>query len=153
MNSIHPSFKHGKNFKIGKYCVIDEDVWVGDNVILRNFVELRKGTVIGNDVYIDSYVRSSGQNLINDGVVLRFGVTIARLVNIGDGTFIAPNVMTIHNADRGVTSIGKNCKIFTAAVIGGGINIVDNVIIGAQAFVTKDCMVEGTYIGIPARKI
>lgn len=153
MNSIHPSFRHGKNFKIGKYCVIDKDVWVGDNVRLRNFVELREGTVIGNDVYIDSYVRSSGNNVINDGVVLRFGVTIARIVTVGSGTFIAPNVMTIHNASKGPTVIGENCKIFTAAVIGGGILIVDNVTIGAQAFVNKNCEEPGIYIGVPARRI
>jgi acetyltransferase-like isoleucine patch superfamily enzyme len=150
---IHSSFKHGKNFKIGDYCVIEKDVWVGNNVTIKNFVELRAGTVIGNDVYIDSYVRSSGQNVIGNNVILRFGCTIARLVSIQDGVFIAPNVMTIHDENKGVTIIGENCKIFTGAVIGAGVIIAKDIIVGAQAFVNKNCTEPGIYIGVPARKI
>ena len=144
--------KHGKNFKIGEFCVIEKDVWIGNNVTIKNFVELRAGTVIGNDVYIDSYVRSSGQNVIGNNVILRFGCTIARLVSIQDGVFIAPNVMTIYDVNKGVTTIGKNCKIYTGTVIGAGVTIGNDVIIGAQAFVNKDCFEPGIYIGVPARK-
>jgi len=145
--------KHGKNFKIGEYCIIEKDVWIGDNVTIKNFVELRSGTVIGNDVYIDSYVRSSGQNIIGNNVILRFGCTIARLVSIKDNVFIAPNVMTIYDENKGVTVICENCKIFTGAVIGAGVTIAKNIIVGAQAFVNKSLIVPGTYIGVPARKI
>ena len=34
-NSIHKSFKHGKNCKIGYFCVIEEDVIIGDNVDIQ----------------------------------------------------------------------------------------------------------------------
>ena len=56
-NEIDPSFKHGENLKIGKYCVIEEDVIVGDDVEIGYFVLLKKGTRIGNNTYVDSYVR------------------------------------------------------------------------------------------------
>ena len=148
---INSSFRHGKNFKMGEFCVIEKDVWVGNDVTIKNFVELRAGTVINDDVYIDSYVRSSGQNVIGNNVILRFGCTIARMVSIQDGTFIAPNVMTIYDENKGVTTIGKNCKIYTGAVIGAGVIIGNDVTIGAQAFVNKNCLEPGIYIGVPAR--
>ena len=38
---------------------------------------------------------SSGDNSIGNDVTLRFGATLARKVNVCDGAFISPNVMTI----------------------------------------------------------
>lgn len=156
-NVIHTSFKHGKNFKIGDFCKIEEGVVVGDNVELQNYVLLKKGTVIGDNCYVDSYFRSSGDNKIGNNVTLRFGATIAREVTIGDDVFIAPNVMTIYSTHEGDrisgTTIGDGAFIGTAAVVGPGIHVGPNVVIGSQAYVGKDCMEKGIYVGIPARKI
>ena len=96
-NIIHESFKHGVNFKIGHFCVIEEDVVVGDNVKIDNYVLLKKGTKILDDVWVDSYVRSSGHNLIKANTTLRYGCTIAKEVVVEDGAFISPNVMTIYS--------------------------------------------------------
>ena len=51
---------------------------------------------------------------IGENVVIDSFVTIEGDVEIGDGTWIGPNVV-IMNGSR----IGKNCKIFPGAVIGG----------------------------------
>ncbi len=154
-NVIHESFKHGKNFKIGYHCIIEEDVEVGDNVEIQHFVLLKNGTKIGNNVFVDSYVRSSGCNRIGNNITIRFGATIARAVTIEDDTFISPNVMTIYSTHQGKkvpgTIIGKNCHIGTGAVIGPGIKIKEKVVIGALAFVSKDCTEEGIYGGVPAK--
>jgi len=154
---VDPSVKFGKNCKIGNFCIIEENVIIGNNVEIKNYVELRSRTIIGNNVYIDSYVRSSGENFIKDGAILRFGCTIARGVTVDENAFIAPNVMTIYDKGlyrkKGGIHIGKNSKIFTAAVIGPSVTIGEGVIIGAQAYVNKDCIEPGTYIGVPARKI
>lgn len=156
MNLIDKTFKHGKNFKIGNFCIIKEDCEVGDNVTIRDFVRLAKGTKIGNNVYVDSYVRSSGRNRIGNNVTLRYGATIAREVTVEDDVFISPNVMTnyvSHKGDRiGGIVIGKGAFIGTNAVIGAGVKIGSGVTIGAMAMVTKDCLEPGVYIGIPARR-
>jgi len=159
MNIIHESFKHGDNFRIGHFCIIEEDVVVGDNVNIQNYVLLKKGTKIGNDVYVDSYVRSSGDNKIGNNVTLRFGATIAREVTIGDGVFISPNVMTIYSDHAGKampgTEIGDGVHIGTAAVIGPAVYIRDRAVVGAMAFVkaNADLDADGIYIGIPAKKL
>jgi UDP-2-acetamido-3-amino-2,3-dideoxy-glucuronate N-acetyltransferase len=157
MNKIDTTFKHGNNFKIGHYCVIEEDVVVGDNVEIQNYVLLRKGTRIGDNCYIDSYVRSSGDNSIGNDVTIRFGATIARKVIIEDNAFISPNVMTVFSSPDGsksaLTLIKKGAFIGTAAVLGPNITISEGSIIGANAFVNKDCLEKGIYVGNPARKI
>ncbi len=156
-NVIHPSFKHGANFKIGHFCVIEEDCAVGDDVNIQNYVLLKKGTRIGNKAYVDSYVRSSGDNYVGDNVTLRFGATVARKVWVGNGVFISPNVMTIYSKYTGEKSKGtlidNGSFIGTAAVIGPNVRIGENVVIGSMAYVHKDCLEEGTYVGIPAKKI
>ena len=157
MNIIHPTFEHGKNFEIGNFCTIEEDVVIGDNVKIENYVLLRKGTIIGHNTFVDSYVRSSGANIIGNNVTLRYGCTIAKEVVIRDKTYISPNVMTIFSNEKGESEgeiiIGKNVFIGTAAVIGSGVTIGHNVIIGAMAYVNKNCLDGGTYIGVPAKRI
>lgn len=155
-NCIHESFQHGDNFKIGSFCVIEEDVVVGNNVRIENFVLLKKGTHIGDDVYVDSYVRSSGANKIGNSVVLRFGSTIAREVTVEDTAFISPNVMTIYSTHQGEKKggivIGAGAHIGTAAIIGPGLEIGPGVVIGAGAVVTRNCLEPGVYMGTPAKK-
>ena len=154
-NKIHSSFEHGINFKIGHFCVIEENVIVGDNITIENLVLLKKGTHIKDNTFIDSYVRSSGNNLIGNNVTLRYGCTIAKEVIIEDNVFISPNVMTIYSThkknDISGTVIRKGAYIGTAAVIGPGVIIGQNVIIGSMSYVPKDCIEPGIYIGAPAR--
>ncbi len=157
MNIIHESFKHGINFKIGNFCIIEEDVIVGDNVEMQNYVLLKKGTRIGSNCYIDSYVRSSGDNNIGSFVTLRFGATIARKVTIEDHVFISPNVMTVFSLPDGTKSNGTLIKegvfVGTAAVIGANITIGKNTIIGTNSYVGKDCEDGSIYAGTPAKFI
>ena len=156
-NEVHPSFKHGANFKIGKYCCIEEDVVVGDNVELGYYVLLKKGTQIGSDTFVDSYVRSSGDNQVGNNVTLRFGATVARKVIIKDNAFVSPNVMTIYSKHTGETStetvVGEGCHIGTNAVIGPNVSIADGAVVGALCFVNKDIESKGIYGGIPAKKL
>jgi len=157
MNSIHESFKHGKNLKIGKFNVIEEDVIVGDNVDIQNFVLLKKGTRIGNNCYVDSYFRSSGDNYIGNNVTLRFGSTIARKVAVGNDVFISPNVMTVYSLPDGTKSsetiIGDGAFVGTAAVLAPNIKITPGCVVGANSFVNKSCLQKGVYVGNPAKLI
>lgn len=156
-NLIAADFKHGKNFKIGEYCIIQEGCEVGDNVTIENFVLLKKGTKIGSNVFVDSYVKSSGDNRIGSNVTLRFNATIAREVVVEDDVFIAPNVMTIFSTHQGVrkggTTVGKGSFIGTNAVLGPQIQIGENAVVGAMSYVSKDCDANAIYTGIPAKKV
>ena len=147
----------GEGVKIGPFTIIEDDVSIGANTTIGSYVFLGKYTKIGADCKIDHYVRSSGKNCIGNGVTIRYGATIARMVSVKDNCFISPNVMTIYTRPDGTpmpgTVIGPNSFIGTAAVIRGGVIIGARVTIGAMSYVNKNCLKPGTYFGIPAKYI
>ena len=135
---------------------IEKNVVIGNNTIIKNFVELREDTIIGENCVIDSRVSSSGKCKIGNNVTLRYDSIIARGVEIGDNTYVCPRVMTNNlntkHSQIGGAKIGENCFIGTNAVLQHGISLGDNVTIGSMSFVNKDCDSDSTYIGIPAKK-
>jgi UDP-3-O-[3-hydroxymyristoyl] glucosamine N-acyltransferase len=155
-NIISPDIELGDNFEIGRFCIIERNVVIGNDVRLRNFVELRYGTIIGNGCYIDSGVKSSGQNRIGNDVTIRYDAIIARGCDIGDGCYICPQVM-FNNVDHhgeqiGGAKVGANCFIGTNATIGAGITLAPGTIVGAKAFLNQDTD-GGVWVGCPARRI
>ena len=156
MNHIDLSAKIHPSVKMGVFNVVWEDCEIGEGTVIKSHVELRPGTKIGKNCYIDSYVRSSGENKIGDDVTLRFGCTIARQVTIEDGAFISPNVMTIYSDHRGEKHggivIGAGAHIGTNAVLHHAVKVGPGAVIGAMSLLTKDAL-EGTWIGAPARRI
>ncbi len=156
-NEIAKDFMKGINFEIGSFNLIEENVLVGDNVKIKNFVELRKGTTFGDRCYIDSRVSTSGGDncKIGNNVTLRYAAIIARNVVIEDDVFISPQVGFINIPFKGKnvkqTLIKKGVLIGFNATIKEGVTIAEGVIIGAKANVTKDLLKAGVYVGNPAR--
>ena len=89
-------------------------------------------------------------------MVLRFNATIAREVTVEDGVFVSPNVMTVYSTHererKGGTVIGAGSHVGTNAVIGPGVKIAPDTVVGALAYVSKD-IGPGTYVGIPAKRM
>ena len=80
---------------------------------------------------------------------------------IGDGTKIGNNCIIYQQVTLGGRSIGdaqkgnyprvgNNVVIFAGAKIIGGINIADNVIVGANSVVNKDMPADSIVAGVPA---
>ncbi len=157
LSVVHPSFRYGKNLKMGYFNRIMKGCEIGDNVDIQNFVLFKSDTIMGSNNYVDSYFRSSGDNQIGSGVTLRFGSTIARKVFVEDDVFISPNVMTVYSLPDGSKSNGtfikKGSFLGTACVLGPNIVIGEGVIIGANTFVNKSCVEKAIYAGNPAKLI
>lgn len=144
----------GDRVRIGHHCVLGA-VELGDETHVRSFVELRDHTQVGRKCYVDSGVKSSGDVIVGDEVTVRYDAILARGVEVGSRSFIAPQVMTInldHEGNEiGGAKIGAGCHIGTAAVLHPGITIAPHVVIGAKSLVTKSCEQPGIYVGIPAQ--
>ena len=69
-------------------------------------------------------------------------------VKVGDFTDLAPGVNIAGNVN-----IGNNVFVGIGSSIMQKINIEDNVIIGGQSFVNKNCKRNNKYFGVPSKKI
>lgn len=152
---IEEGVELGDGVIVGNYCIIKSGVIIGSSTTLMNFVEIRSNTTIGTDCYIDSRVSMSGECEIGNNVKLRYGSIIAKGCIIEDDCYLSPRVMT-NNLDEAKNPIGgahikRGCFIGTQAVLQHGIELGENSVVGAMAFVTKSFAKESVLIGVPAK--
>ncbi|WP_028137608.1 acyltransferase [Bradyrhizobium japonicum] len=117
---------------------------IGDNCFIGPFTEIQNGVVIGARTRVQSHS------------------FICELVTVGVDCFIGHGVMFINDTfarggpARGRKELWRETKVGNRVSIGSNatimpVQIVDEVVIGAGAVVTKNIMVSGTYVGNPAR--
>lgn len=119
-------------------------------------VTIRAGVRFGgHDIHLDRDVHIGVDSLIESPC------------HIGPGSTLAPRVVVLAytheigpSDDRAVdppvvsaVQIGRGCWIGAAATILPGVCIGDGVVIAAGAVVTTDCLDDGLYAGVPARRI
>lgn len=111
---------------------------------------------IGDDCTIGQYTQISSCSKI----VIANGLLTGRYVYIGDNSHgglsyeeasIPPNKREL--ISKGPIAIGKNVWIGDKVTILGGVNIGDNVIIGANSVVTRDIPSNSLAAGSPAKVI
>lgn len=84
------------------------------------------------------------------------GVVIGETAVVGDDCMIYHGVTlggTSTSAVKRHPSLGNGVLVGAGAKILGPIHIGDKVKIGANSVVTKDCIEEATYVGVPAKRI
>jgi len=157
-------YKAGKNFKVGLYCIIDEDVEIGDDVTIGNYVMLKNGTRISNRVNMADYCCTTGLCYIGNDVNIRTRSTISMGVIVEDRAFVGAGVMTSHTKNiyhqrpmmvqkQLITKIGMGSVIGSSSNLRAGVNIGPSVIIGYDSNVCGDCLMPGVYFGNPAKKV
>lgn len=139
--------------EIGQYCLIDDDVEIGEGTVIRNYVEIRANVRIGKNCYIDSYVLFTGDAVIEDNVTLRPRVIIGRNAHVESDCFFGPmSMMNNLNEDGeaiGCPYVGEGSFIGTGAVIHHGVRVGAGTIVGTNAFLNRDTH-GGRWVGVPA---
>ncbi|NIO36956.1 hypothetical protein GTO27_04550 [Candidatus Bathyarchaeota archaeon] len=178
--SIHSSFKHGKNLKVGEFAVIEEDVEVGDNVSvghhsilggdvkvgnkvkIGNFCYLKSGTRFADGIDFADYCKTTGICYVGNNVNVRTGSCISKSVIVEDKAFIGAGIMSSHTKHvyhqrpemprkQLITRIGYGAVIDSHTSMSAGVNIGDNVMVGYGSVVTGDLLDLGIYFGNPAK--
>ncbi|HEY0545778.1 MAG TPA: acyltransferase [Pyrinomonadaceae bacterium] len=151
----------------GQFCLIADDVKLGSEVAIYNFVnlygcEIGDGTKIGSYVEIQRGARVGRNCKVSSHTFICEGVTIEDEVFIGHGVnFINDKYPRAINeggalqteADWSVLStvVRRGASIGTGATILGNLEIGERAIIGAGAVVTKSVPPGATVAGNPAR--
>lgn len=117
-------------------------------------------------VIISPLARVAAQTEIGDGTVIMHYALVNNLAKIGENCIVNHYALVEHGC-----SIGSHCHLSTRAIINGdchigdacfigssatlvqGVSICKESVIGAAALVTKNILEQGTYIGLPAKRL
>jgi len=115
---------------VHKSCIIDSTAKLGEGVFLF------PGVILDHNVEI------------KNNVLVNLGVTIAHDSTIGEHSFLAPNVSV-----AGFVFINKLTFLGINSTIIDNITLCSNVLVASGAVVVKNIETEGSYAGVPAKKL
>lgn len=151
------------------YCVISDDVKLGKDVKIFNFVNLY-GCDIGDGTKIGAFVEIQKNSKVGKNCKISSHTFICEGVEIGDYCFIGHGVTFINdkypkavNEDGSLktdkdwscvrTYVRNGASVGSGATILCGVTIGENAIVGAGAVVTKDVPENSVVAGVPAKLI
>ena len=112
------------------------------NAVVAECVEIGMGTVVMAGAVINPYTKIGQGCIINTCSSVDHDCIIGEYAHISVGAHIA-----------GTVDVGENTWIGAGATVSNNVRIVSDCIVGAGAVVVDDIVENGTYVGIPARKI
>lgn len=105
-------------------------------------VTIDEGTVVMANAVINASARIEKHCIINTGAIIEHDNIIKQF------SHISPNA-----ALAGTVEIGECTHVGIGAIVKNNIRICKNCIIGAGAVVVKNIEEEGTYVGVPAKRL
>lgn len=151
----------------GQFCVIADDVALGEGVAIYNFVNLY-GCAIGDGTRIGTFVeiqrgasvgrrcKISSHTFICEGVHIEDEVFIGHGVNFTNdlyprATKLGGQLQTADDWRVVATRVRRGASIGSGATILAGLEIGERAIVGAGAVVTKSVPAGAIVAGNPAR--
>lgn len=117
-------------------------ILIHPSAVIGNQVVIDKGTVVMAGVLINCCSIIGKGCIINTGSTIDHDNVIADYVHLSPGIHLAGNV-----------SVGQGSWLGIGSVVSNNISIIDQCKIGAGTVVIADITEEGTYVGVPARKV
>lgn len=117
-------------------------VLIHPSAIIGTCVEIGVGTAVMAGAVVNPCSR------LGKGVILNTCSSVDHDCEVGDFCHIAVGV---HIA--GTVALGKNVCLGAGVTVKNNVTICSDCIVGAGAVVVKDIKEQGTYIGVPAKKI
>ena len=135
--------------KIGRNCVIEPNVTIHSDVTIGDNVIIRAGSVIGSEGFEHKKTTRGILSVTHNGeVIIHNNVEIGSNSHVAKGFSYRPTIIGestkldafVHYA-HGV-QCGKECLIVAHAMIGGNVDIGNNVWIGPSAVITNRIILE-----------
>jgi UDP-3-O-[3-hydroxymyristoyl] glucosamine N-acyltransferase len=149
---IAPSAKIGRNPSIAPYVVIEDDVELGDDCVLRSFVVIYRGAKVGNRFLAHTHAVVRENVFVGDDVILQNGAVVggdgfgfAKQADgsyykiIQSGTVILENGVEIQanacidRATIGETRLRHGVKVDNLVQVGHSCEVGENTLLCGQA--------------------
>ena len=145
---VHPEARIGPRTRIGEFCIVEQDVVLGEDNLLEPYVfvkrwtslgdrtEISAGTVLGTDPLDKnfkgdrSYLNIGNDNKIREHYTISRGTKPESVTSLGNGNYIMTSGHVAHNC-----TVGSNTVIASCALIAGYVEIED------QAFISGGVVV------------
>jgi len=128
---VHPSVQVGSGFLPSPFCVIDENVVIGDNVTVGSFVHIFPGARIGSGTTIsDGAMVGKPPKLANSSTAKRGDLDG---VVLGSGCVVGTNAVLMAGS-----TFGSDCVIADGAGVRERCEVGDRVVIGRNVTVEND---------------
>lgn len=121
--------------RIGRHCILGQNVNVSNNVIIGNFVKIQNNVSIYEGVTLEDYVFCGPSAVFTN-------ISVPRSKYPQVGTKFYQRTLVKEGA-----SLGANCTILCGLTIGR------HALIGAGSVVTKDVPDFALVVGVPARRV
>ncbi len=116
--------------------------FIHPSAVIGQEVVIGGGTVVMAGAVINCCSKTGTGCIVNTGATIDHDNILEDYVHISPGAHLA-----------GMVKIGKGSWIGIGAVVSNHVSIFDDCIIGAGAAVIRDITEEGTYVGVPAKKV
>jgi len=145
---VHTEARIGPRTRIGEFCIVEQDVVLGEDNLLEPYVfvkrwtslgdrnEISAGTVLGTDPLDKnfkgdrSYLNIGNDNKIREHYTISRGTKPESVTSLGNGNYIMTSGHVAHNC-----TVGSNTVIASCALIAGYVEIED------QAFISGGVVV------------
>ena len=114
---IHPSVIIGQRTKIGIGCIIQPNVILSNDVVIKDSVFINCNTNVGHNVVVGNYsslmvnISVGGHCHIGDNVLIGSGVNLRPNINILSGTTIGIGSVVIRNILKPGSYFGNPAKL------------------------------------------
>ncbi|MFZ5765141.1 MAG: Gfo/Idh/MocA family oxidoreductase [Thermodesulfobacteriota bacterium] len=148
---------------IHETAVVDEDVEIGEGTSVWHFSHLLRGTRIGKKCIIGQNVVAGPRVTIGNGCKIQNNVSVYEGVTLEDEVFCGPSMVftNVMNPRAAISRKNEFCKTLVrrGATLGanctivGGIEIGEYAFVGAGAVVIRNVPAYALMVGNPARQI
>jgi acetyltransferase-like isoleucine patch superfamily enzyme len=149
-NHIGNNVTFGRNFKIGQFCIIQDDVVIGDDVELESFCIIERGARIGTGCFVGTYSKvGSNANLgervrmtayceIRSNCEVGDGSTFGSRCTLSAGTIVGKNVVVkygfVATDTPDLTAKGKKtCILKDGSRYGANVVIMPGIVVGVNS--------------------
>lgn len=139
---IKISYLRNKVYEFLKDLGFELPIIISKNAILQEDVRIGEGTCVLDNALINADTKIGKCCIVGPGAIVEHHCTVGDFVTFATGSIFAAG-----------STIGDNSILSIGAIVVSHKNICSNCFIGAGSVAINDIKIEGTYFGLPARRI